>query len=142
MMDYEGGSQAPEPTSDESNDSSLGPERSSDGDHDENGGGGGDSHDNNGGSGGDSHEEHDDDNDNDSQDLPMNNWKEFDEDAIYQKKHVDPEMRQWVLTNDCCRIISNKFFNNPVDDQGICDLFPKNRTDDIVSSAPIGSVLR
>ena len=43
----------------------------------------------------------------------MNGWEEFDEDATYQKKRVDPEMRQWVLTNDCRRIISDLYFDNP-----------------------------
>ena len=35
------------------------------------------------------------------QDVLMDNWEEFDEDAVYQKKRVDPEMQQWVLTKGC-----------------------------------------
>ena len=40
--------------------------------------------------------ERSDDKDEDSQDGPMNSmngWEEFDADAVYQKKHVNPEMR-------------------------------------------------
>jgi hypothetical protein len=59
-------------------------------------------------------------NDNNS---PMNDWEEFDEDAVYQRRHVDPEMRQWVLTNDCRRIISDTYFNNPACNQSIRGIF-------------------
>ena len=76
------------------------------------------------------------------QDIPTNGWKEFDEDAVYQKKHVDPEMRQWVLTSDCRRIISDKYFNNPPRNQGTCSVFPEKRTDFAhLSSATVGHVL-
>ena len=61
-------------------------------------------------------------NSDDSQDVPMNSWEEFDADAVYQKKHVDPEMRKWILTKDCRRIISDEFFNNPTRNQGMYDL--------------------
>ena len=50
---------------------------------------------------------------------PMDGWEEFDASAIYQKKLVDPEMRQWILTKDCRRIISDAFFDNPVQNQGM-----------------------
>ena len=83
-----------------------------------------------------------DDEDEDSRDVPMSNWEEFDADAAYQKKHVDPEMRQWVLTKDCRRIISDKFFNNPAHDQGVRNLLPRSQSDCIVFSVPIGLVLR
>ena len=53
----------------------------------------------------------------------MNGWEEFDGDATYQKKRVDPEMRQWVLTNDCRRIISDLYFDNPERNQGTCEMF-------------------
>ena len=67
--------QAPEPTSDRTDDGISDPERN----ENDNG-----KNDSDGGS-------HD----------PMNSWEEFDTDAMYQKKHVDPEMRQWILTRDC-----------------------------------------
>lgn len=35
-----------------------------------------------------------DNNNNSPQDTPMDAWEEFDEDVVYQKKHIDPEMRQ------------------------------------------------
>jgi hypothetical protein len=56
----------------------------------------------------------------------MDDWKEFDAGATYQKKRVDPEMRQWILTRDCRRVISDGFFNNPIHNQGACDLVSKN----------------
>lgn len=55
-------------------------------------------------------------------DAPMQNWKEFDEDAAYQKKRVDPEMRRWVLTKDCRRTVSDDYFKNPARNRGKCDL--------------------
>lgn len=61
------------------------------------------------------------DDEDDLQNVPMNNWEEFDEDAVYQKKHVDPEMRQWILTKDCRQLISDKYFNNPTHDKGKCN---------------------
>ena len=83
----------------------------------------------------------DEDSNDDSPDVPTKGWEEFDEDAAYQKKHVDPEMRQWALTNDCWRIISDEFFNNPVDKQGTCNLFLKKGSNCIAYSRPIGLVL-
>jgi len=59
------------------------------------------------------------------QDVPMNGWEEFDEDAAYQKKRVNPEMRQWILTKDCRRIISDEHFNNPSRGQGMHNLLTK-----------------
>jgi hypothetical protein len=85
----------------------------------------------------------DDENDTDSDPHdPMNSWEEFDADAAYQKKHVDPEMRQWILTRDCRRIISDKFFNNPVHNQGVYNPPSKNRADCVVFRVSIGLVLR
>jgi hypothetical protein len=52
----------------------------------------------------------------------MNGWEEFDEDAVYQKKRVNPEMRRWILTKGCRRIVSNKYFNNPPHNEGMCKL--------------------
>ena len=72
---------------------------------------------------------------------PMNGWEEFDVDADYQKKHVDPEMREWVLTNDCRRIISDKFFNNPVHDQGMHKPFPKSGAECVAYSLSVSPVL-
>jgi hypothetical protein len=59
-------------------------------------------------------------------DHPTNGWEVFDEDAVYQKKHVDPEMRQWVLTNDCRRIISDVYFDNPAHNQSIHNVFSRD----------------
>ena len=84
----------------------------------------------------------DEDNHNALPDTPMSGWEEFDQDAVYQKKLVNPEMRQWVLTKDCRRIISDRFFNNPVRDEGICNPFLKKRADGITYSAPVRPVLR
>jgi len=128
-MGHEGGSQAPKTTSNGSNNNVSDPKRGGD---DSDGGDGNDNDEANGGDRnscdenvhGDGHSRNNDDEDDESSlDIPTKGWEEFDEDAVYQKKHVDPEMRQWVLTNDCRRIISDKFFNNPVDERGTCNLF-------------------
>ena len=58
---------------------------------------------------------------------PMQNWEEFDEDAVYQKKRIDPEMRQWILTKDCRRTISDDFFNNPARTKGTYGLLHKQQ---------------
>ena len=119
-MYHEGGVPAPGTTSDGSDDDAPDPER-----------------------GGDDGDGSDNDSDEDgSPDAPMKNWEEFDRDAVYQKKLVDPEMRQWVLTNDCRRIVSDKFFNNPAHDQGICNLSLKKGAKNIAHSTPIRPMLR
>ncbi|KAF9784429.1 hypothetical protein BJ322DRAFT_1109140 [Thelephora terrestris] len=53
------------------------------------------------------------DSDSGPQDTPMDGWEEFNKDAVYQKKHVDPEMREWILAEGCRRIISDTYFDNP-----------------------------
>ena len=105
-MDYyygdEVGQQPPSKTaSDGTDDSASDPERSDDPEND----GGNDSDDEGDSDGGGLHD-------------PMDDWEEFDASAVYQKKLVDPEMRQWISTKDCRRIISDAFFDNPVQDQG------------------------
>ena len=80
--------------------------------------------------------------DEDSQDVPMSNWEEFDADAAYQKKHVDPEMRQWVLMKDCRRIVSDEFFNNPAHNQGLQNLLSRSLSEFIFFSMSVGLVLR
>ena len=72
----------------------------------------------------------------------MNDWEEFDAGATYQKKHVDPEMRRWILTRDCRRAISDRFFNNPTRNQGLCNLILKNLTDWVAFSRSVGVLLR
>ena len=102
MIDHEERQQAVESLFDGSDDGASNPERSN--------------------HGGD-----EDDNDNDSlQDILMNGWEVFDADAVYQKKRVNPEMRRWILTKACRRIVSNEFFNNPACNQGMCNLLLKN----------------
>ena len=61
-------------------------------------------------------------NDDELQDVPMNNWEEFNKDAVYQKKHVNPEMWRWILTKDCQRIISNKYFNDLAQEIGMSNM--------------------
>ena len=70
----------------------------------------------------------DDDDDGNQQEIPMDNWEEFEEDATYQKKRVDPEMRKWILTKDCRRIISDEYFNNPPQRQGTHSLLSRKQT--------------
>ena len=113
-MDYhygdEVGQQPPsETTSDGTDDSASGSERSDDPDNDR------DSDDDD--DGGSSNDEGD--SDDSGLHDPMNSWEEFDPSATYQKKRVDPEMRRWILTKDCRRIISDAFFDNPVQNQGM-----------------------
>jgi len=141
-MNHEGGSQALVTASNRSDEDSGSDCSSSD----EEGGGNGINGDDGGSdsiSGDDNHNSGgNNDDDDSSRDLPTKGWEEFDEDAAYQKKHVDPEMRRWVLTNDCRRIISNEFFNNPVDEQGTCNPSLKKGSDYVACSGPIGLVLR
>jgi hypothetical protein len=72
----------------------------------------------------------------------MNGWEEFDETAAYQKKLVDREMRQWILANSCRRIIPDRYFNNPVHNQSMDNLFLKRRDDRIIYSTPTRPVLQ
>lgn len=128
MINRKDDGRAPKITTDGSDNNASGPTRS--------GGGNNNNGENNGGniSDSDSSKSDDEDSNSGSLDLPTNGWEEFDEDAIYQKKHVDPEMRQWVLTNDCRRTISNEFFNNPVDERGACNPFLKKGSNYIICS--------
>lgn len=71
----------------------------------------------------------------------MNDWEEFDVNATYQKKLVDPEMWKWVLTKGCQRIISDEFFNNLMCNQGMYSLCLVNWADCPMFSTPIGDML-
>lgn len=75
------------------------------------------------------------DNDSVPQDVPINGWEEFDRDVIYKKKHVDPNMRQRILTESCRRTISDAYFNNPTHSEGIGGLFLKKKSDHTASGA-------
>ena len=79
--------------------------------------------------------ERDDDDDSSSQDNSTNGWEEFDADAAYQTKHIDPEMRRWILARDCRRIISDEFFNNPAHHKGMHRLLSKIWVDCVAFSA-------
>lgn len=90
----------------------------------------------------DSDSDESDDDDDSSRDAPTSDWEEFDADAAHKKKQVDPETRQWALTEDCRRIISDAFFNNPSRNQGMHNPSPRNQSDHIIFSMSVGPVLR